>query len=55
MWLSGGHEPPLGLCPYNGGDGGGSLAQFQLVQDGGLSCGIQAHHQDASPSSQSGS
>lgn len=31
----------------NGGDGGDDLAQFQLVQDGGLSCSIQAHHQDA--------
>lgn len=52
------NRPPLWLSCWpeslhpshaltNGGDGGDDLAQFQLVQDGGLPRGIQTHHQDA--------
>ena len=47
-WLSCGQENlhPSHVLTY-GGDGGDDLSQFQLIQDRGLSCGIQAHHQDA--------
>lgn len=31
----------------DGGNGGNDLAKLQLIEDGGLSCSIQAHHQDA--------
>lgn len=37
----------LSCALTNGRDGGNDLPQFQLIQDGGLSCSIQAHHQDA--------
>lgn len=46
--LSGWHESLYPSCVLtNGGDGCDDLPQFQLVQDCGLSCSIQAHHQDA--------
>lgn len=31
----------------NGGYSGNNLPQLQLIQDGGLSGSVQAHHQDA--------
>ena len=31
----------------DGGDGGDHLAQLELIQDGGLPRGVQAHHQNA--------
>jgi hypothetical protein len=30
----------------NGGDGGDDLAELELVEDGGLSGGVEPHHQD---------
>ena len=46
-WLSCWHESLHLSCTLtDGGDGSDDLPQFQLIQDGGLSCGIQAHHQD---------
>jgi hypothetical protein len=30
----------------DGGDGGDDLAELQLVEDGGLSGGVESHHQD---------
>jgi hypothetical protein len=29
-----------------GGDGGDDLAELELVEDGGLSGGVEAHHED---------
>lgn len=47
-WLNCWHESLHPSCALTyGGDGGDDLPQFQLIQDSGLSCCIQAHHQDA--------
>ena len=34
------------VCSTDGRDGGDNLAQLELVQDGGLTGGIQSDHQD---------
>ncbi len=33
--------------PTNGGDSGDDFAQLQLVENGGLSGGVQTNHQDS--------